>query len=148
MTATNDVPALASPAPLPFLGGITRLLTTALGYRLAAGVEDYLDLFSDDAVLEIPYGATVAGQHADGKPAIAAYMEKLRGTVTLEDMTLEASHDAGGTVVLEYRGTVHAERNDTRFEQRYVAVVTLRNGRIALFREYSNPLLAQQAFAS
>ena len=134
-------------ALFPFLGGVTRLLTGALGERLVGPVEDYLDLFSKDAVLEIPYGPTAAGDRAEGKPAIAAYMEKLRGTVSLEEMTLEALHDAGGTVVLEYRGTVLAVRQDVRFEQRYVATIALRDGRIQLFREYSNPLLARRAFA-
>ena len=138
----------AGPVTFPFLDGNTRLLRSALGERLASGIEDYLDLFRDDAVLEIPYGRTVDGERVEGKQAIAAYMERLRGTVTLDEMVLTAPPiEAGDTVVLEYLGTVHAERNDVRFGQRYVAVVTLIEGRIASFREYSNPLLAQRAFA-
>ncbi len=33
----------------------------------------------------------------------------------------------------------------TRFRQRYVGIVTLRDGRIALWREYLNPLASQAA---
>lgn len=51
----------------PFLAANTRLLRTALGDRLAPGVEDYLDLFCDNAVLEIPYKATEAGDRLEGK---------------------------------------------------------------------------------
>ena len=138
---------MAADPTFPFLAGVTRLLTAALGGRLADPVDDYLDLFGADAVLELPYGDSIAGERVEGRSAIAAYMEALRGVVVLEDMTLEASHDAGEVVVLEYRGRVLAVRNDARFEQRYVAVVTLRDGRIARFREYSNPLLARPAFA-
>ena len=47
--------------------------------------------------------------------------------------------------MLEYDGTVHLEKNGTRFRQRYVAIVTLRDGRIALWREYLNPLASQAA---
>lgn len=138
-----------------FLAANTRLLQTALGHRLAPGVEDYLDLFRDDAVVEFPYKATEAGDRVEGKAAIAAYMEQLRGVVTLENMRLTASYacpaDAGGnaasdTVVLEYAGTVHAEKTGVRFGQLYIAVVTVRDGRIALFREYTNPLLVRNAF--
>ena len=140
----------------PFLAANKRLLQTALGDWLAPGVEDYLDLFRDDAVLEIPYGATEAGDRVEGKAAISAYMEQLRGKVTLEEMRLTASYvspggegggAAGDTMVLEYAGTVHAEKREVRFRQRYIAVVTVRDGRIALFREYTNPLLARNAFA-
>lgn len=132
----------------PFLDGNKRLLVEALGDRLAPGVADYLDLFTHDAVLEIPYGRTVEGDRAEGRAAIAAFMEQLRGRVTLESMTLGALHEAAdGTVVLEYDGTVRAETAGVRFRQRYIAVVTLRDGRIAAFREYSNPLLVREAFA-
>lgn len=141
--------------PFPFLRSNTDLLKASLGDRLAPGVEDYLDLFRDDAVLELPYGATEAGDRVEGKAAIAAYMERLRGVVTLEDMRLTASYactagtagTAGETAVLEYVGIVHAEGKDVRFRQRYIAVVVVRDGRIALFREYTNPLLAKNAFA-
>ena len=148
MAAADGSGSGRTPTPLLFLGSVTCLLTSTLGDRLKGPVEDYLDLFNEDAVLEIPYGQTSAGERVEGKAAIATYMEKLRGTVSLEAMTLEASHDCGETVVLEYRGTVLAVRNDVRFEQRYIAIVTLRDGRIALFREYSNPVLAQQAFSA
>ncbi len=132
----------------PFLDGNKRLLVDALGRRLAPGVADYLDLFTDDAVLEIPYGVTAEGDRVEGRAAIAAYMEQLRGHVTLEAMALRALHQAtDGTLVLEYDGTVQAEAAGVRFHQRYVAVVALRDGRIAAFREYSNPLLAREAFA-
>lgn len=147
MATSDSSGAGADPASFPFLGGVTRLLTEALGERLLGPIVDYLDLFGEHAVLEIPYGPTVTGDRAEGKVAIAAYMEKLRGAVWLEDMTLEALHDTGDIVVLEYHGTVLAVRNDVRFDQRYVATVALRDGRIDLFREYSNPLLAQRAFA-
>ena len=147
MAVANGPEATEKPASFAFLAGVTKLLTEALGDRLAGPVKDYLDLFGADAVLEIPYGPTAAGDRAEGKAAITAYMEKLRGTVVLEEMTLEALHDAGDTVVLEYRGTVLAVGNNVRFEQRYIAIVGLRDGHIELFREYSNPLLAQRAFA-
>ena len=130
---------------LPFLAGVTTLLTTALGDRLDPGVTDYLDLFTDDAVLEVPY-APAGPLRLDGRDAIADAMEKLRGVVALEPMTLTGAVAQGDRTVLEYEGRVHVLKTDRRFEQRYIAVIGLREGRIALFREYANPLPQMEAF--
>lgn len=132
----------------PFLGDVTCFLTAALGDRLAGPAEDYLDLFGEDAVLEIPSGQTSISERVEGKAAIGATTEKLRGTVSLEAMTLEALHDGGDAVVLEYRETVLAVRSGVRGERRYIAVVNRREVHIALLREYSNPALARGTFAA
>ena len=51
----------------------------------------------------------------------------------------------GATVVLEYEGIVHLERDGTQFRQRSISVVQLAAGRIVLWREYTNPLAAKAA---
>ncbi len=130
---------------LAFLDGTARMMCAALGDRLAPGVETYLDLFFDDAVAEFPYGRPIDGDRAEGKEAIAAYLEKRRGTAMQEKTTLTAAYGAGDTVVLEYRGAFRAAQHHSHFVQSYIAVVVMREGRIARFREYANPLLMQQA---
>ncbi len=67
--------------------------------------------------------------------------------IRLADFRLVAAYPAqdGATTVLEYDGTVHLEKDGTQFRQRYIAVVTVRDGRIALWREYLNPLASQAA---
>ena len=89
MPDARDRPRVNAPT-FPFLDGNKRLLVDALGERLGAGVAD---LSTDDAVLEIPYGATVEGDWVEGRAAIAACMERLRGRVALEAMTLRACGD-------------------------------------------------------
>ncbi len=121
-------------------------MVTALGDRLSPGVADYLDLFCPDGVLETPYVSPGSPSRWDG-PEIAVYLGKLSGVIRLAEFTLVAAYpvQVGDTTVLEYDGTVHLENNGTRFRQRYIAVVTLRDGRIALWREYLNPLSSQAA---
>lgn len=82
-----------------------------------------------------------------GRAAIAARMEALRGVIRLADFAPTAAYPIsdGASVVLEYTGTVHLERKGTSFRQNYIAVLTLRGGRLALWREYTNPLAAQAA---
>ena len=133
--------------PLPFLDAVKRLLVDALGDRLSPGVDDYMDLFSDEGVLETPYVPPDAPSRWEGRAAIAAFLDTLRGVVRLADVRLTASYPAadGATVVLEYEGTVHLERDGTQFGQRYISVVQLAAGRIVLWREYTNPLAAKAA---
>ncbi len=132
--------------PLPFLDAAKNLMVEALGARLLPGVADYLDLFCSDGVLETPYVSPGSPSRWEG-PAIGAYLAGLRGVIRLADFSLVAAYPArdGATTVLEYDGTVHLEKNGTRFRQRYIAVVTLCDGRIALWREYLNPLASQAA---
>ena len=132
--------------PLPFLDAARDLMVTALGARLAPGVADYLDLFCGDGVLETPFVSPGSTSLWEGQ-AIAAFLGTLHGVIRLADFSLVAAYPAqdGVTTVLEYDGTVHLEQDGTRFRQRYIAVVTLRDGRIALWREYLNPLASQAA---
>ena len=133
--------------PLPFLDAVKTLLVAALGDRLSPSVDDYMDLFSDEGVLETPYVPPGAPGRWEGRAAIAAFLDTLRGVVRLADVRLTASYPVadGVTVVLEYEGTVHLERDGTQFRQRYISVVQLAAGRIVLWREYTNPLAAKAA---
>ena len=54
----------------------------------------------------------------------------------------------GITTVLEYDGTVHLEQAGMQFRQRYVAVLQIRDGRLTLWREYTNPIAAKTATAA
>lgn len=131
---------------LSHLRGATELLRSALADRVRPAGADYLDLFADDAVIEIPYPAN-GGDRMKGRDEIATYMGRLRNVVMLEAMTLKQAHwSIPDKVVLEYDGQVHALAIDRHFGQSYIAVIELGDGGIALFREYSNPVLAMQAF--
>ena len=117
------------------------LVVGALGSQLTPGVDDYLDLFADDGVLETPYVAPGSISRVEGRDAIGVFLDKLRGVIRLADFALIATFPAqdGITTVLEYEGTVYLEKQGTRFHQRYIAVFQVRGGRLSLWREYTNP---------
>lgn len=132
---------------LPHLDAVTGLLVAALGDRLAPGVSDYMDLFHEDGVLETPYVSADNPSRWEGRPAIAAFLETLCGVVRLADFRLLDVYPAedSATVVLEYEGTVQLEQQGRQFRQRYISVVRTERGRIALWREYTNPLASKIA---
>lgn len=131
-----------------YLDAVKDLLVEALGPRLAPGVRDYLDLFTEDGVLETPY-APEATRRVVGAADLAEFVESLRGYVVLTEMRLRGNYPTGGdVVVLEYDGQVRQPRAGVSFEQSYVAVIRTRDGRVALFREYSDPQRAATAARS
>lgn len=134
-----------APVTHPYLDAVTLLLVEALQERLAPGVDDYLDLFADSAVLETPY-APQPPRRIAGRDEIGLFVGSLRGHVELSDMVLTGRYEAPeGTVVLEYDGVVHQPRRRLTFSQSYVAVVRTDAGRVVLFREYSDPMKAEAA---
>ena len=148
---TDDVPEQdKTSVRLPFLDAVKDLLLVGLDARLAPGINDYLDLFCDDGVLEIPYAPGGSTSRVEGRTKIAVYLETLRNVTRLADMTLKSAHSNldGEVVVLEYDGTVCLERKGEQFRQSYISVLKIRNGRIALWREYTNPLAGAAAAPS
>lgn len=129
----------------PLEGAVTSLdaiLKAELGDRLAAGADSFLDMFADGGVLECPFAPHGALRHLAGKEAVAAYYERLTAVQGSDGIVLIASYPAEdeGTALLEYEGIVRNKRNGATYRQRYLAVVSVSDGGITLFREYWNPL--------
>lgn len=124
----------------PMVQPVTEMTRAALGDRLASGADEYLDMFHDDAVFEFPFG--VGGPvRIEGKPAMAAYLDKIEGSTIFDRFDLKAAYlirDDG--MILEYRCEARAGRSETPFLQDYVCIARTSNGRITFYREYLDPL--------
>ncbi len=129
----------------PLTGEIRSLdaiLKAELGGRIAPGADTFLDMFADDGILECPFAPQGALRRLAGKQAIAAYYRRLTAVQGSDGMVLTASYAAEDRTcaLLEYDGIVRNQRDGGIYRQRYLAVVTISDGRVALFREYWNPL--------
>lgn len=125
---------------LPFLQPVTDLIVAALGGRLAPGVVDYLDLFRDDGILQTPYVAAGSQMEWRGKAAIEKFLSSMVGSMEQLSMNLTANLTTDRGAVLEYSGQIHRPDLSRSFHQDYVAILELGDGRLTVFREYSNPL--------
>lgn len=122
----------------PHLANMKDMVVAALGDRLAPGVEVYTDLFTEDAVLEVPFDD---GLRVGGKAAIGRLVEALDGKTFLGPMTATGIYPSGDVVVVEYHGPVEDRTRGVSFEQNYISIFRLRDGRLARWREYLNPMV-------
>lgn len=121
--------------------------TAALGDRLAPGVASFQDLFTDDAVIDVPFDGDGSAAPTVGRAAIAAMVASLEGFLRFESATISAVHDTTTlrTVVVEYEAVLHRADHPGALRRRYVSVVHLRAGRIAHLREHGGPFMPAES---
>lgn len=120
------------------------LLRGALGFRLKAGPE-IMDLFTEDVVFEFPYAPDGLPTRLTGIPALVDHLARLGPMLELGEFTLHQVHPSGETVVFEFSCRGRGVATGLPYDQDYISVVTLRDGRIARYRDYWNPLIALSA---
>jgi len=121
---------------------LARLLRTHLADALAPA-ESFIDMFTPDGVLEFPYAPAGLPRRLDGRKAIESHLRLVSGLLSIGEMLdVEVLLGREGTrAVLEFRCEGTARATGKPYWQRYVSVITLREGRIALYRDYWNPLV-------
>lgn len=123
----------------PHLDEMRAMVVAALGDRLAPGVDDYSDLFADDAVLEVPFDQKL---RLVGRAAIDAHTRSLLGKIVLGPMTVTGRYLCGpDEMVVEYNGFVDDLTRSVRFHQTYVGIFRSAAGRLTLWREYLDPMV-------
>lgn len=120
------------------------LLRGALGARVKAG-PDMVDLFAEDVVFEFPYAPEGLPKRLEGMPALADHLARLGPMLELVEFTLHEVHPSEETVILEFSCRGRGIATGLPYDQDYISVVTLREGRIARYRDYWNPLVALSA---
>jgi ketosteroid isomerase-like protein len=124
-------------------------LVTAHLERIGTDIERWLELLAADAVVEFPYAGSLGiPPRLEGRDAIRRYfVETIAGFegLTFTDVRTHVTSDPDVALV-EVHGAAHITATGRRYEQDYVMLVKARQGRIALYREYWNPLPAIAAF--
>lgn len=80
----------------------------------------------------------------DGRAALQTMGDALLGVLRFEAETVHHVHDTSvtNTVICKYEALLHRRDLGGTFKRRYIAVITLRNGRILHLREYGGPFRA------
>ncbi|WP_326687311.1 nuclear transport factor 2 family protein [Streptomyces sp. NBC_01795] len=135
MTATTTTPTTPE-----------ELYRHSLRLLLEKDIPAWLELFDESAVFEFPFAPEGWPARLEGKVEIAAYMRHYPDHIDLHDFPSLEIHRTTepGTIVVEMRGVGRLVKTDGPFDMTYIAVVTVRDGRIASYRDYWNPLALQE----
>lgn len=127
---------------------LSALLRQALGDLLAPDAKTFLDMCTDDILVEFPFTPPGGTSRLDGKAALEAYLPTVATLFTIESMALgrvlvSAQRDAA---VIEFSCKGYANQTGARYDQDYVSILDLTDGRIARYRDYWNPLIVLAAY--
>ncbi|WP_459648614.1 nuclear transport factor 2 family protein [Kitasatospora sp. Ki12] len=116
---------------------------------LEKDVSGWVDLWDEGGVLEFPFAPQGWPTRLEGKAAVGEYMRHYPDHIDLHDFPEVTIHQtvAPGTIVVEMRGVGRLVETGSPFDLTYIAVVTVKDGRITSYRDYWNPLAVAQTGA-
>lgn len=102
----------------------------------------FFNLFTDDVVFEFPYTPEPNPKRLDGKVALQQYVKKLEKMFDITSFTNPVIHVAADAPVFfaQFEGSGKNLVTGRSYEQSYIAVVEVQDGKIAHYKEYWNPL--------
>jgi ketosteroid isomerase-like protein len=108
----------------------------------------FAERFADDARYEMPFGEPGAPGALEGRAAIKQAFDQMPATfssVEIRELELFPT-TVDGTYFAEFHGVFMVIRTGKPYDSRYVMKFELRDGRVALLREYLNPIKRAEAF--
>jgi ketosteroid isomerase-like protein len=130
--------------PLESFSGMLRL---AIGDLLRPDAGSFLEMFAEDGVMEFPYAPPGGVTRLDGRAALASYLQGFPEILQIDRMTKPVVHRTMNpeVVILEFGCVGRGVRTGEPYDQRYISVITLREGLIVHYSDYWNPLVALRA---
>jgi hypothetical protein len=126
----------------------TKALAGAYLALISAGkLDEWIELWTEDGVLEFPFAPKGRQRVYRGRAEILAYMKAAVGKLTVDAVetarTYAMEDPLVAVVELTIRGRTAAGRP---YHQSYVMFFETENGKLARYREYWNPLASMEAF--
>jgi hypothetical protein len=110
----------------------------------------FADLWADDAVQDMPFAAGVDGLETTwhGKEKLLRHYNKSIPNRRDHVFHIDHLHQTADpdVIVVEARGKSTVGETGRLYDQRYVFIFKLRDGKIVLNREHFNPIVFQKAF--
>ena len=114
-----------------------------------ARFSEWIELWADDGVCEFPFASLGRPRLLQGKEQILAYMTAYPSRIFIEGVDKLRVHPAlnPNVVVVEMTIKGRAVETDKPYNQQYVIVAEARDGKLAHYREYWNPLVSAEALS-
>ncbi|MEU7615317.1 nuclear transport factor 2 family protein [Micromonospora rifamycinica] len=124
----------------------TVIFRQAIDALLDKDMPRFIALFAPDAVLEFPFAPPGQPRRVAGQAALHDYLigyPDLLDVHEIHDVTIHETTDPE-VIVVEFTSTGAAVATGQPFELRYIAVLTIRDGQMVHYRDYWNPMDAQE----
>jgi ketosteroid isomerase-like protein len=100
-------------------------------------------LLAEDAVFEMPFAPQGFQRRFVGRENIIAFVQTIPAIIdaeNLHDVRLETYNSDPGEIIAEYRSDMVIKPHGAEYRNEYVSRFTVRDGRIARFAEYFDPI--------
>lgn len=126
---------------------VHELLMAGLNGLVNGEVEPWLDMFTDDGAMEFPYALEGMPKRIEGREALANHLVRFPDRFDFSSFSDPTFHYSTNPEVMIAEFSCQAQVLSTGrpYNQSYVSVITIRDGKIANYRDYWNPLVALQA---
>jgi len=124
-----------------------RAFQNHLDYLSAGRIQEWVDLFTEDGVLEFPYGPEGFPKNVSGKNELYNYMQNFpkHFKVVFENLHYHLTKEPT-LVIAEFTSNGHALETGNPYFQQYISVVTTTpEGKIIRCVDFWNPLVAMEA---
>lgn len=122
-----------------------RMLGGAMEALIRSETGPWSEMFHDDGAMEFPFAPPGYPPRLDGKSAIADFIKTYPDHINLKSMTFTGSHYSGDTLIIEMVGEGTSVPAGNDFTMKYVAVITVRDGKFVLYKDYWDPLVGIRA---
>lgn len=131
-------------------GTADEVFRRALALLLAKDMDAFADLWAKDGVIEYPFAAPAAPARIEGREEVRRAMAGYPQMADIREypsITVHRTEDPQ-VVVGEFVARGVAVATGESYEMQYLAVVTVRNGEIVVYRDYMSPVMAAQALGA
>lgn len=129
------------------LSSFSDMLKGALGSLVDQEADGFVEMMAPDGVMEFPYAPPGGTTRVEGREALAAYLDGFRGVMAIDSLTEPTVHltQNPNVAILEFGCIGRGLKTGQPYNQRYISVITLKDGKIARYVDYWNPLVGLAA---
>lgn len=123
------------------------VMREALGARIDPSAETFVDMMSEDFVMEFPFARPGMSPRIEGRPAVLTYLMGVGQGISVDAVDDVVIHDTADpeVVIVEFAAHGRALKTGEPYEQRYISVIRTRDGRMVHYKDYWNPIQGLKA---
>ncbi|MET8258858.1 nuclear transport factor 2 family protein [Micromonospora sp. NPDC005553] len=113
---------------------------------LARDMAGFIALFAEDAVLELPFAPPGQPRRVAGRAELHDYLINYPDLLDVREIRDRTVHETTNpeVIVVEFVATGLVVATGRPYEVRYIAVLTIRDGQLVHYRDYWDPIAAQE----